>query len=81
MTTLLRNWIDWLAELPRVRTRKLAFDVARELFLPALLHLRLDRHRLQGFDASQALDEERLVFRTTIELLFEAAPEDRRQDH
>src|SRR5947207_4375511 len=34
------------------------------------LHLRLDRHRLQGLDAGEALDQERLVDGAALELLL-----------
>ena len=53
--------------------------IAGELFLPAPLHLRLDRHRLQRFDAGDAFDQERLVLRAAPELLVETPAEQRRQ--
>ena len=52
--------------------------IARELFLPAPLHLRLDRHGLQGLDAGDALDQEGLVFSAAVEFLVEAPAEHRR---
>ena len=48
-------------------------DIAGELLLPAALHLRLDRHRLQRLDAGHALDQEGLVLRAAPELLVEPA--------
>src|SRR3954462_6598781 len=42
-------------------------DVAGELLFPAALHLRLDRHHLQRFDAADALDQEGLVLGATAE--------------
>ena len=78
-TSLLTNWTDWLAVLPRLSTRKLARDIARELLLPAALHLRLDRHGLQRLGAGDALDQEGLVLRAAAELLVEPAAEQRRR--
>ena len=54
-------------------------DVAGELLLPAALHLRLDRHRLQRLDAGDALDQEGLVLRAAPELLVEPPAEQRRR--
>jgi len=51
-------------------------DIACELLLPAPLHLRLDRHRLQRLDRADALDQERLVLRAAVELLVETFAED-----
>ncbi len=59
-------------------TRKLAADIGGELLLPAPLHLRLDRHRLQRLDAGDALDQEGLVLGAAVEFLIEAAAEQRR---
>ena len=50
-------------------------NIAGELLLPAPLHLRLDRHRLQGLDAGDALDQEGLVLGAALELLVEPARE------
>jgi len=48
---------------------KTGADIAGELLLPAALHLRLHRHRLQGFDAVDALDEKGLVLGSAREFL------------
>src|ERR1700722_4258399 len=45
--------------------------VAGELLFPASLHLRLDRHRLEGLDPSDALHQKGLVLRAAPELLVE----------
>ena len=52
--------------------------VAGELFFPAALHLRLDRHGLERLDPGHALDQERLVLGAALELLVEPAAEQRR---
>ena len=54
-------------------------DIGRKLFLPALLHLRLDRHRLERLDPGDALDQERLVLGAAGELLVETLLEQRRR--
>src|SRR5215470_8885360 len=54
-------------------------DVAGELLLPAALHLRLDRHRLERLDAGHALDQEGLVLGAAAEFLVEPAAEERRR--
>ena len=54
-------------------------DIARELLLPAALHLRLDRHRLERLDAGHALDQKGLVLGAAPELLVEASPKQRRR--
>ena len=41
--------------------------------------MRLDRHCLQGLDAGDAFDQESLVLRAALELLIEAAAEQRRR--
>jgi hypothetical protein len=56
-------------------------DIAGELLLPAPLHLRLDRHRLQRLDASHALDQKRLVLGPAIEFLLQPFAEQRRRAH
>jgi hypothetical protein len=56
-------------------------DVGGELILPAALHLRLDGHRLERFDAADALHQKRLVLGATLECLVEAAFEQRRRQH
>ena len=53
-------------------------DVAGELFFPAALHLRLDRHGFQRLDAGHALDQEGLVLRAAAEFFVEPAAEQRR---
>ena len=53
--------------------------IAGELLLPAALHLRLDRHRLQRLDAGDALDQEGLVLRAATELLVEPPAKQRRR--
>ena len=73
MTSLLISWTAWLAQLPSASTRKLARDIGGELLLPAPLHLRLDRHRLQRLDAGDAFDQEGLVLGAAVELLVEPA--------
>src|SRR6185312_5912157 len=52
--------------------------VARELFLPAALHLRLDRHGLERLDTCHALDQEGLVLSAALEFLVEPSAEQRR---
>ena len=47
-------------------------DIARQLFFPAALHLRLDRQRFQGFNAGDAFNQKRLVLRAAIEFFIEA---------
>ena len=54
-------------------------DIAGELLLPAALHLRLDRHRLERLDAGDALDQEGLVLGAAAEFLVEPAAEQRRR--
>ena len=53
-------------------------DVGGQLFLPATLHLRLDRQRLQGLDAGDALNEEGLVFRPAPKFFIQPLAEQRR---
>src|SRR5262245_6730235 len=53
--------------------------IAGELLLPATLHLRLDRHRLERLDAGDALHQEGLVFRAALELLVEPPAKQRRR--
>ena len=70
----LAHELDHLARhVAEVRDTKARAHVAGKLFLPAPLHLRLDRHRLQGLDAGDALDEERLVFGAAREISRPAA--------
>ena len=54
-----------IAELGHAEAR---CHVAGKLFFPSSLHLRLDRHRFERFDASDAFHQERLVLRTPLEL-------------
>src|SRR3954454_24207426 len=54
-------------------------DIPGELLFPATLHLRLDRHRLQRFDAADALDQEGLVLGATAEFLVQPAAKQRRR--
>ena len=68
----------WLAQLPSDEHAEARLHVAGELLLPAPLHLRLDRHRLQRLDAGDAFDQEGLVLGAAVELLVEPPPEDRR---
>src|SRR5713101_6055849 len=65
----------YVVEAEDAETRR---DISGKLFLPATLHLRLDRHRLERLDAGHALDEERLVLGATCELFVEAPAEKRR---
>ena len=53
--------------------------IAGKLLLPAALHLRLDRHRLQRFDPGDALDQKGLVLGTAPEFLVQPPPEQRRR--
>ena len=76
---MLTSWTVWLATLPSAEHAEAGRDVARELLLPAALHLRLDRHRLERLDAGDALDQEGLVLRAAPELLVEPAAEQRRR--
>ena len=79
MTSLLMSWTAWLATLLRLDDPEARGHVGRELLLPAPLHLRLDGHGLERFDAGDALDQERLVLRAAAELLVETLAEYRRQ--
>ena len=54
-------------------------DIAGELLLPAPLHLRLDRHRLQRLDPVDAFDQKGLVLGAAAEFLVEPAAEERRR--
>jgi hypothetical protein len=65
-----------IAQADHAKARR---HVAGELLFPAALHLRLDRHRLQGLDRGDALDQERLILGTAPEFLVEAVAEDRRR--
>ena len=49
--------------------------VTGKLFLPAALHLRLDRHGLQRLNAGDAFDQEGLVLCAAAELLVESPAE------
>src|SRR5262245_201197 len=53
--------------------------VTGELFFPAALHLRLDRHGLERLDTGHALDQKRLVLSAALELLVQPPPEQRRR--
>ena len=53
--------------------------IAGELLFPASLHLRLDRHRLEGLDPGDALHQKRLVLRAAPELLVEQLAKQRRR--
>ena len=53
-------------------------DISRELLFPFSLHERLDRHRFDGLDARDALDEEGLVDRAVMKFLFQAGAEEGR---
>src|SRR5262249_20819125 len=55
-------------------------DVGGELILPAALHLRLDRHRLERLHATDALHQKRLGLGTSLEFFVEPTPEQRRRD-
>ena len=55
--------------------------IAREQLLPAVAHLRLDRHRFERADAGDAFDQEGLVFRAAPEFLFEQVAQRRRDEH
>jgi hypothetical protein len=75
----LANELDQLAGPVTERKHvKAGADIAGQLFFPAPLHLRLDRHRLQGLDGADALDQEGLVLGATVELLLQPPPEHRR---
>ena len=52
-------------------------DIGCELLLPALAHLRLDRHGLERLDAGHRLDQEGLVGGAALEALLDAAAERR----
>src|SRR6516165_11992518 len=62
------------AEHPEARS-----DVASELLLPAALHLRLDRHGFERFDAGHAFHQKGLVLGAARKLLVEPPPEQRRR--
>ena len=53
--------------------------VTGELFFPAALHLRLDRHGLERLDPGHALDQEGLVLRSALEFFLQPPPEQRRR--
>ena len=53
--------------------------IAGELFFPAALHLRLDRHGLERLDPGHALDQEGLVLGAALEFLVQPPPEQRRR--
>ena len=53
--------------------------VTGELFFPAALHLRLDRHGLERLDPGHALDQEGLVLGAALEFLVQPPPEQRRR--
>jgi hypothetical protein len=76
----LAHELDALARyVPEAEHPEACRHVAGELLLPAPLHLRLDRHRLEGLDTGDALDQERLVLGTARKLLVEPPPEQRRR--
>ena len=52
--------------------------IARQLGIPAALHLRLHRHALQRIDARDGLDQEGLVLRAAVELLVQPRAQERR---
>ena len=79
MTSLLMSCTAWLADVAEAEDPEAGRDIAGELLLPAPLHLRLDRHRLERLDAGDALDQERLVLGAALELLVEPPAEQRRQ--
>ena len=54
-------------------------NIAGQLFLPAPLHLRLNRHRLERLDSGNALDQEGLVFCAALELFVQTLLEQRRR--
>ena len=62
------------AEHPEARS-----NVASELLLPAALHLRLDRHGLERFDAGHAFHQKGLVLGAARKLFVEPPPEQRRR--
>jgi hypothetical protein len=64
-----------VAEAEDSETRR---NIARELFLPAALHLRLDRHRLERLDAGHAFHQKGLVLRTARKLLVQPPAKQRR---
>ena len=61
------------ADIAQVVDTEAGTNIARQLVFPSPLHLRLDRHRLNGFDAGDALHQEGLVVGATGEFLVEAA--------
>src|SRR5271169_1849459 len=65
-----------VAKAPRPTTRKAA-DIAGDLLLPAQLQHRLERHRLDGLDPGDRLDQKGLVLGIALELLVEPGAEDR----
>jgi len=67
-----------IAEVGSLETR---MNVAGQLFFPAVLHLGFDGHRLERLDAIHRLDQEGLIFRTTVEFLVDAGAQDRRDEH
>ena len=64
-----------IAETEHPETRG---HVSGELLLPAPLHLRFDRHRLDGLGGRNRFDQKRLIVGAAREFLVESAPETRR---
>ena len=73
------SWTHWLVVLPRLMHAEAGGDIAGQLLLPAPLHLRLDRHRLQRLHTRHALDQEGLVLGAALELLVQPLAEQRRR--
>ena len=55
-------------------------NVTGKLLLPTPIHLRLNRHRFQRLDASDALHQERLVLCTPAKLFIQPFAEERGRD-
>jgi hypothetical protein len=79
MTSLFTSWTLSLANVGQPGDAKGRADIAGKLVLPLALHLRLDRHRLEGLDPGDALNQKRLVLGAALKLLVEALPEQRRR--
>ena len=75
----LADELDGLAgDIAEAQDAETGCDITGELFLPAALHLRFDRHRLQRLNTGDAFDEKRLVLGAAPKLLIEPAAKERR---
>ena len=66
---------DLAGRVAKADNAKARGDIAGQLFLPAALHLRLDSHRFERLNGSNALDQECLTFGAARKFLIQALPE------